>query len=417
MAHLDLAELKARPLPELVTLARSKRIDQPSGLTRQQLIFELLRTEGASQTVLGGGVLEVLPDGFGFLRDSGGSFMPGADDIYVSPSQIRRFNLRNGDRVSGHVRPPKEGERYFALTRVEEVNGRDPERSRDKALFDNLTPVHPSRPLVLERADSENTRLIDLFAPMGLGQRGMVFAPPRSGGTRLMCGLAQAIKANHPDLDVLLCLVDERPEEVTELSRELDAEVIASTFDEPASRHLQVAEMVIERARRLVEHGQDVVVLLDSLTRLVRASNQVVTASGHQLSGGLDPAALQRPKRILGSARAVEEGGSLTLITTVLVDSGSALDRAIAESLQGIANQEIHLLPSVVAGQPPSLDLGRCHTRRAELLQDPKDQQGLALLRAGLTGQALDDLDWIRKAMSQHPDNRELLDKLPVTGQ
>jgi len=416
MAHLDLSELKARPLPELIDLARSNKVDQPSGLTRQELIFELLRGTRNGQIVVGGGVLEILPDGFGFLRDAAGNYMPGPDDIYVSPSQIRRFNLRNGDRVSGHVRSPKEGERYFALTRVEEVNSADPDKSRDKALFDNLTPVYPRTKLNLDQQANPLIRALDLLAPMALGQRGLLLGPHGPAPSALLCALAEVLADNHPELTVLVCLVDARPEQVTELSRTMRAEVLSSTFDEPAVRHLQVAEMVIERARRLVEHGQDVVVFLDSITALIRASNQVTPPSGRELIGGLDPACLQRVKRLLGSARAAEEGGSLTLIATAISDSASALDRDILEALKGIANLEITLRPSALMDNTASVDWARTHTLQADLIHGEDDCARALGLRHSLTGDAVQDMMWLRAAFAEHSSNRAWLDKLSKTG-
>jgi transcription termination factor Rho len=416
MAHLDLAELKARPLPELVDLARSNKVDQPSGLTRQELIFELLRGTQSGQIVLGGGVLEVLPDGFGFLRDAAGNYLPGPDDIYVSPSQIRRFNLRNGDRVSGHVRPPKEGERYFALTRVEEVNSADPENSRDKALFDNLTPVHPHSKLNLDKSGSPLLRALDLLAPMALGQRGLLFGPQGPATTGLLCELAEVLADNHPELTVLVCLIDARPEQVTELSRKLRAEVLSSTFDEPPARHLQVAEMVVERARRLVEHGQDVVVFMDSITALVRASNQVTPPSGRQLVGGLDPGCLQRPKRLLGSARAAEEGGSLTLVATAIADSQSALACDILEALKGVANLEITLQPSGPLANIQALDWARTQTLRGDLIHGEADHAGAQTLRQSMSGDAAQDMALLTAGFSEHSSNRAWLDKLSETG-
>ncbi len=417
MAHLDLSELKARPLPELIELARSNKVDQPAGLTRQELIFELLRGTRNGQVVLGGGVLEVLPDGFGFLRDAAGNYLPGPDDIYVSPSQIRRFNLRNGDRVSGHVRPPKEGERYFALTRVEAVNSADPENSREKALFDNLTPVHPREKLNLDHPEHPSVRALDLMAPMAKGQRGLVFAPPGQSSTDLLCELAEVLSDNHPDLAVLVCLIGARPEQVTELSRSLQAEVLSSTFDEPAARHLQVAEMVVERARRLVEHGKDVVVLMDSITGLVRASNQLAPAGGRQLVGGLDPAALQRPKRLLGSARAAEEGGSLTLVASVVCGSGSALDQDILEALRGTANTEITLLERTGFGPAPlCMDWSKTHTLHAELILGEEDHAKAQILRRSLSGQPAQDWGWLCTGLAEHSSNRAWLDKLSETG-
>jgi transcription termination factor Rho len=418
MSHLDLNKLKARPIAELVGMARERRVEQANSLSRQQLIFEVLRAEGTrSGSVSGAGVLEVLGDGFGFLRDPGGNYLPGADDIYVSPSQIRRFNMRNGDRISGQVRAPKEGERYFALTRVEAVNGEDPEQSRDKVRFDNLVPVHPFEPLALERGADPATRLMDLFSPLGKGQRGLLVAPPRCGRSRLLRSIAASIRANHPDVHLTVLLLDERPEEVTEMAREVDAEVVSSTFDEQASRHVQVAEMVIERARRLVEHGRDVVILLDSLTRLARAYNQVVPPSGRQLGGGVDPAALHKPKRFFGAARKVDGGGSLTILATCLVGTGSRMDDVIYEEFRGRGNLELVLDAGAASEQLfPALDIAKSSTRRPEKLMAEADLKRIDALRRSLSGDVPDDLRWLLSALDQNPTNRGLLDNLTAPG-
>ena len=362
------------------------------------------------------GVLEILPDGFGFLRDPDQSYLPGQDDIYVSPSQVRRFDLRTGDLVEGQVRAPKDNERYFALIKVEAVNEKDPDDPPDTAGFDSLTPLHPEVAFRLEhQPDAISTRLMDLFTPVGMGQRGLIVAPPRVGKTVLLQDIAKALAANHPDVHLMVLLIDERPEEVTEMRRTVRGEVLSSTFDEPASRHVQVAEMVLERARRLVERGRDVVVLLDSITRLARAYNHTVTSSVKLLSGGVDAAALHRPKRFFGAARNLEEGGSLTIIGTALIETGSRMDEVIFEEFKGTGNMELVLDRRVAERRIfPAMDLLRSGTRREEKLLDPADLARADLLRQAMTGNPVRDMEWLLDLVRRHPTNSDLLDNMAV---
>ncbi len=375
---MHLSDLKNLPIGELVDMAVVKEIDGANRLRKQELIFALLKNQAKKgESIFGGGTLEVLPDGFGFLRSPDTSYLAGTDDIYVSPSQIRRFNLHTGDTIEGEIRAPKEGERYFALVKVDRVNEDSPENSKHKILFENLTPYHPTEHLKLERdikAEENFTgRIIDIIAPIGKGQRGLIVSPPKAGKTVLMQHIAHAITSNHPEVVLIVLLIDERPEEVTEMQRSVKGEVLSSTFDEPASRHVQVAEMVIEKAKRLVEHKKDVVILLDSITRLARAYNTVVPASGKVLTGGVDANALQRPKRFFGAARNVEEGGSLTILATALIDTGSRMDDVIYEEFKGTGNMEIHLDRRMYEKRIfPAINVNRSGTRREELLI-PKD--------------------------------------------
>src|SRR5271154_2458505 len=373
---MHLRELKQKPMAELVQLAKGLNIEGAAGLRKQELIFALLQAHAAQdQAVYGDGVLECLPDGFGFLRAPDYNYLPGPDDIYVSPSQIRRFNLRTGDSVSGSIRPPKEREAYFALLKVDKINGEPPEVARDKILFDNLTPLYPQAKFNLENGTKGfSTRIIDMLCPIGKGQRCLIVSPPRAGKTVLLQNLANSISANHPDTDLIVLLIDERPEEVTDMQRTVKGEVISSTFDEPPTRHVQVAEMVIEKAKRLVEHKHDVVILLDSITRLARAYNTVVPPSGKILSGGVDSNALHKPKRFFGAARNIEEGGSLTIIATALIDTGSRMDEVIFEEFKGTGNSEI-ILDRKVADKRiyPAIDVLKSGTRKEELIT-PKDQ-------------------------------------------
>ena len=373
---MNIVEIKRKPINELTVLAKELNVPGASGMRRQDLIFSILQTQAEKNgAIYGEGVLETLPDGFGFLRAVDYNYLPGPDDIYVSPSQIRRFNLRTGDTVSGEVRPPKEGEKYFALLKVDTVNFEGPEQARDKILFDNLTPLYPDQKLKLE-SDPENfsTRIMDIFVPIGKGQRALVVSPPRAGKTVLLKDIAHSIAANHPEVTLMVLLIDERPEEVTDMERSVKGEVISSTFDEPATRHVQVAEMVIEKAKRLVEHRKDVVILLDSITRLARAYNTVVPPSGKVLSGGVDSNALHKPKRFFGAARNIEHGGSLTIIATALIDTGSRMDEVIFEEFKGTGNMEI-ILDRRIADRRvfPAFYLIRSGTRKEELLT-PKDQ-------------------------------------------
>ncbi|MBE0615803.1 MAG: transcription termination factor Rho [Burkholderiales bacterium] len=371
---MQLSELKTLHVTELVEMAVGHEIEGANRLRKQELIFALLKNRAKKgESIFGDGTLEVLPDGFGFLRSPDTSYLASTDDIYVSPSQIRRFNLHTGDSVEGEIRTPKDGERYFALVKVDKVNGDLPENSKNKILFENLTPLHPDEVFKLERdikAEENMTgRIIDIIAPIGKGQRGLIVSPPKAGKTVLMQHMAHAIIANHPDVVLIVLLIDERPEEVTEMTRTVRGEVVASTFDEPATRHVQVAEMVIEKAKRLVEHKKDVVILLDSITRLARAYNTVVPASGKVLTGGVDANALQRPKRFFGAARNVEEGGSLTILATALIDTGSRMDDVIYEEFKGTGNMEIHLDRRMYEKRIfPAINVNRSGTRREELL-------------------------------------------------
>jgi transcription termination factor Rho len=384
---MNLTELKKMSASQLLELAESMKIEGMARSRKQDIIFGLLKAHARKgEDIFGDGVLEILQDGFGFLRSADSSYLAGPDDIYVSPSQIRRFNLRTGDTVSGKIRPPKEGERYFALLKVSEINFSPPEKAKNKVLFENLTPLHPNQRMDLEIGNGSTeditARTIDLMAPIGKGQRGLIVSPPKAGKTMLLQNIAQSITARHPDCYLIVLLIDERPEEVTEMSRSVRGEVVASTFDEPASRHVQVAEMVIEKAKRLVEHKYDVVILLDSITRLGRAYNTVVPSSGKVLTGGVDANALQRPKRFFGAARNIEEGGSLTIIATALVDTGSRMDDVIYEEFKGTGNMEIHLDRRIAEKRIyPSININRSGTRREELLTKPDELQRMWILR------------------------------------
>ena len=372
---VDIRVLKEMKLPDLTRLAKDHGIENATGMRKQDLIFSILQAQTEkSGLIFSEGVLECLPDGFGFLRAPEYNYLPGPDDIYVSPSQIRRFDLHTGDTVSGQVRPPKEGERYFALIKVEAVNFEHPDVAREKILFDNLTPLYPDKRIRLEVQENMSSRVLDLIAPVGKGQRGLIVAAPRTGKTMVLQAIANSVTHNHPEITLIVLLIDERPEEVTDMQRSVKGEVISSTFDEPASRHVQVAEMVIEKAKRLVEHKRDVVILLDSITRLARAYNTVVPPSGKVLSGGVDSNALQRPKRFFGAARNIEEGGSLTIIATSLIDTGSRMDDVIFEEFKGTGNMEIHLERKLVDKRVfPAIDINKSGTRKEELLL-PKDE-------------------------------------------
>ena len=381
---MNLVELKGKDIAELTAMADELKVEGVSGLRKQELIFAILQAQTEKNgMIFGEGVLEILPDGFGFLRAPDYNYLPGPDDIYVSPSQIRRFNIRTGDTVSGQIRPPKEGERYFALLKVDAINYEDPEISRTKILFDNLTPYYPEKKIKLEHSPTDyTTRAMDLVTPIGMGQRGMIVAPPRTGKTMLLQAIAKAIIKNHPDIKLIVLLIDERPEEVTDWQRQVKAEIISSTFDEPPQRHVQVADMVSERAKRLVEHKKDVVILLDSITRLARAHNAIIPASGKVLSGGLDANALQRPKRFFGAARSIENGGSLTILATALVDTGSRMDDVIFEEFKGTGNMELHLDRKLVDKRVfPAIDINASGTRKEELLVDKDDLNRMWVLR------------------------------------
>jgi transcription termination factor Rho len=384
---MNLTELKNKPISELVGLAEDMGLENMARARKQDIIFSILKAHAKSgEDIFGDCVLEILQDGFGFLRSSDSSYLAGPDDIYVSPSQIRRFNLRTGDTIAGKIRPPKDSERYFALLKIREVNFDKPENARNKILFENLTPLHANERLRMERGNGSTeditARVLDLASPIGRGQRGLIVAPPKAGKTLLLQNIAQSIAANHPECQLMVLLIDERPEEVTEMQRLVQGEVVASTFDEPASRHVQVAEMVIEKAKRLVEHKKDVVILLDSITRLARAYNTVIPSSGKVLTGGVDANALHKPKRFFGAARNVEEGGSLTIIATALIDTGSKMDEVIYEEFKGTGNMELHLNRKIAEKRVfPAIDYNRSGTRREELLTTQDELQKMWILR------------------------------------
>ena len=382
--RLNIVELKEMTIADLSDVAKQLHVGGASGLRKQELIFKILEAQTEKNgLIFGEGVLEILPDGFGFLRAPSYNYLPGPDDIYVSPSQIRRFDLHTGDTISGQVRPPKESERYFALLKVEAINFENPEMAKDKILFDNLTPLYPDARIHLETDPTEtSTRIMDLLTPIGKGQRGLIVAPPRTGKTMLLQSIAHSVTRNHPEIVLIVLLIDERPEEVTDMQRSVKGEVVSSTFDEPATRHVQVAEMVIEKAKRLVEHKRDVVILLDSITRLARAYNTIVPPSGKVLSGGVDSNALQKPKRFFGAARNIEEGGSMTIIATALVDTGSRMDEVIFEEFKGTGNMEIHLDRRLVDKRVfPAIDVNRSGTRKEELLLDDYELNRVWVLR------------------------------------
>jgi transcription termination factor Rho len=413
---MNIVELKEKKIRELNLLAKEFKIDGAAGMRKQELIFALLQAEiEKTGLIFGEGTLEILPDGFGFLRAPNYNYLPGPDDIYVSPSQIRRFNLRTGDTVSGQIRQPKETERYFALLKVEAVNYEDPEVAREKILFDNLTPLYPDRKIMLEsNSDNYSVRIMDLLTPIGFGQRGLIVSPPRSGKTMLLQSIANSVSANHKDIILFVLLIDERPEEVTDMVRSVDGEVISSTFDEPAERHVQVAEMVIEKAKRLVEHKKDVIILLDSITRLARAYNSVIPPSGKILSGGVDSNALQRPKRFFGAARNIEEGGSLTIIATALVDTGSRMDEVIFEEFKGTGNMEIQLDRRLADKRVfPAIDIKKSGTRKEELLLSQETLNRVWILRKLLSSlNPVDSLEFLLDKMNGTKDNKMFLDSM-----
>ncbi len=413
---MNISELKDKKVSELAELAKNFEIEGIAGMRKQELIFALLQHQiEKNGLIFGVGTLEILPDGFGFLRSPDSNYLPGPDDIYVSPSQIRRFNLRTGDTVSGQIRQPKETERYFALLKVEAVNYEDPEIARDKILFDNLTPLYPERKVSLETdAEKYSTRIMDLMTPIGFGQRGLIVSPPRSGKTMLLQAIANSVTTNHKDIVLFVLLIDERPEEVTDMARSVNGEVISSTFDEPAERHVQVAEMVIEKAKRLVEHKRDVVILLDSITRLARAYNSVMPPSGKILSGGVDSNALQRPKRFFGAARNIEEGGSLTIIATALIDTGSRMDEVIFEEFKGTGNLEIQLDRRLADKRVfPAIDIKKSGTRKEELLLPAETLNRVWILRKLLTTlNPVDSLEFLLDKMSGTKDNQDFLNTM-----
>ena len=416
---MNLTELKQKPASELVSLSSDLGLDNLARSRKQDVIFEILKAHAKKgEDIHGDGVLEILQDGFGFLRSAGSSYLAGPDDIYVSPSQIRRFNLRTGDNISGKIRPPKDGERYFALLKINEINFETPDKAKGKILFENLTPLFAEERLTLEQGNGSTEdltpRIIDLAAPIGKGQRGLIVSPPKAGKTMILQSIAQSITHNHPEVHLIVLLIDERPEEVTEMERSVGGEVISSTFDEPASRHVQVAEMVIDRAKRLTEHKKDVVILLDSITRLARAYNTVIPASGKVLTGGVDANALQRPKRFFGAARNIEEGGSLTIIATALVDTGSRMDDVIYEEFKGTGNMELHL-DRIIAEKRiyPAININRSGTRREEKLTGDQDLQKIWILRKLLHPmEELAAMEFLLERLKATKNNAEFFDAM-----
>ena len=413
LSTMNIVDLKEMTISELSEVAKKLNVNGTSGLRKQELIFKILEAQTEKNgLIFGEGVLEILPDGFGFLRAPSYNYLPGPDDIYVSPSQIRRFDLHTGDTVSGQVRPPKESERYFALLKVEAINFENPELAKDKILFDNLTPLYPNERVRLETKNGDvSTRIMDLLTPIGKGQRGLIVAPPRTGKTMLLQSIAHSITQNHPEIILIVLLIDERPEEVTDMQRSVKGEVVSSTFDEPASRHVQVAEMVIEKAKRLVEHKRDVVILLDSITRLARAYNTIVPPSGKVLSGGVDSNALQKPKRFFGAARNIEEGGSLTIIATALIDTGSRMDEVIFEEFKGTGNMEIHLDRRLVDKRVfPAIDVNRSGTRKEELLLSEYELNRVWVLRKVLNPlSSVDSMELLIEKIKETQTNADFL--------
>ncbi len=413
---LNLKALKEKKISDLALIGKNFNIEGAANMRKQELIFAILQAQTEQNGhIYGEGVLETLPDGFGFLRAPDYNYLPGPDDIYVSPSQIRRFNLRTGDIISGHIRPPKEGERYFALLKVETINFEDPERAREKILFDNLTPLYPNERLLLEcQPDDYTTRIVDLLTPIGKGQRGLIVAAPRTGKTMMLQHIAKAIAHNHKEVILIVLLIDERPEEVTDMQRSVDGEVISSTFDEPATRHVQVAEMVIEKAKRLVEHGKDVVILLDSITRLARAYNTVVPPNGKILSSDVDSNALHKPKKFFGAARNIEDGGSLTIIATALIDTGSRMDEVIFEEFKGTGNMEVHLDRRLMDKRVfPAIDINKSGTRKEELLIAREDLNRIWILRKVLSQlSVVEAMEFLLDKMRGTKTNKEFLESM-----
>jgi len=416
---MNLSDLKQKTVPELIEILKSMGGDHSSRMRRQDIIFSILKAQAKKgEDIFSEGVLEILQDGFGFLRSADSSYLAGPDDIYVSPSQIRRFNLRTGDTISGKIRPPKDNERYFALLKVDEINFDSPENVKHKVLFENLTPLHAESRLKLERGNGSTeditARIIDLVSPIGNGQRGLIVSPPKAGKTLILQNIAQSIASNYPDCYLIVLLIDERPEEVTEMSRMVKGEVVASTFDEPASRHVQVAEMVIEKAKRLVEHKRDVVILLDSITRLARAYNTTIPSSGKVLTGGVDAHALHRPKRFFGAARNIEEGGSLTILATALVETGSKMDEVIYEEFKGTGNMELHLDRKISEKRVfPAIHINRSGTRREELLMDPEELQKVWILRKFLHSMdEIEAMEFVLGRMQSSKTNLEFFDQM-----
>lgn len=413
---MHLSELREKDIKELNKMAEKMKIENCAGLRKHELIFAILKTHAKNnEEIYGAGVLEILPDGFGFLRSPGYNYLPGADDIYVSPSQIRRFGLRKGDSLEGQIRPPKDNERYFALLKVSTINEQTPEAHKKTVLFDNLTPLYPQQKINLEfKPTNYSTRMIDMFVPQGFGQRCLIVAPPKAGKTHLLQEIANAITTNHPDSCLIVLLIDERPEEVTDMKRNVDAEVVSSTFDEPANRHVQVAEMVLEKAKRLTEAGKDVVILLDSITRLARAYNTVVPPSGKILSGGVDSNALHRPKRFFGAARNIENGGSLTIIATALVDTGSRMDEVIFEEFKGTGNSEIQLDRKLLEKRIfPALDINKSSTRKEDLLMGQLDLQRTYVLRKVLHPMStIDAMEFMLQRVTKTKSNDEFMESM-----
>jgi transcription termination factor Rho len=413
--RLDIRTLKDMSISDLTHVARELEVENPAGMRKQDLIFKILQAQTEREgLIFGEGVLEILPDGYGFLRAPEYNYLPGPDDIYVSPSQIRRFNLRTGDTVSGQIRPPREGERYFALIKVEAVNFEPPDLMQEKILFDNLTPLYPLERINLEVEENMTSRVMNLLTPIGKGQRGLIVAPPRTGKTMMLQAIANSVTANHPEIILIVLLIDERPEEVTDMQRSVKGEVISSTFDEPAYRHVQVAEMVLEKAKRLVEHRRDVVILLDSITRLARAYNTVVPPSGKVLSGGVDSNALQKPKRFFGAARNIEEGGSLTVIGTALIDTGSRMDDVIFEEFKGTGNLEIHLDRKLVDKRVfPSIDINKSGTRKEELLLEPWELKRVWVLRKVLNPlSTVESMELLIERLEKTKTNKDFLEAM-----
>jgi transcription termination factor Rho len=415
-----LNELKRKKIGDLTHIARDLSVENATGLRKQELIFAILQSlVEKNELIHGEGILEILPEGFGFLRSTDSNYLPGPDDIYVSPSQIKRFGLRTGDTIAGQIRPPKDNEKYFALLKIEKINFDDPEIAKDKIIFDNLTPIYPCERIQLETTATKlSTRVMDLFTPIGKGQRGLIVAPPRTGKTMLLQGLANSITTNHKEIYLIVLLIDERPEEVTDMERSVNGEVISSTFDEPATRHVQVAEIVIEKAKRLVEHKKDVVILLDSITRLARAYNTVVPSSGKILSGGIDASAMQKPKRFFGAARKIEEGGSLTIIATALIDTGSRMDEVIFEEFKGTGNSEIYLDRKLTEKRMfPSIDINKSGTRKEELLINNGDLSRIWLLRKVLQPMnTVESMEFLLEKLSDTDSNKDFLNSMSRGG-
>ena len=413
---MNLSDLKKKKIQELVEMAKTLAIENVGNMRRQELIFAILQAQSEKDIYISGqGTLEILPDGFGFLRSADYSYLPGPDDIYVSPSQIRKFNLKNGDEVRGQIRPPKDNERYFALLKLETINGEDPDEAKHRVPFDNLTPLYPMEKFTLETShDNLTGRTLDLLSPIGKGQRGIIVSPPKAGKTMMLQSIANSITSNHPEVVLMVLLIDERPEEVTDMQRSVKGEVVASTFDEPASRHVQVARMVMEKAKRLVEYKKDVVILLDSLTRLARAHNTVCPPSGKLLSGGIDANALQKPKRFFGTARNIEEGGSITIIATALIDTGSRMDEVIYEEFKGTGNMEIHLDRSIMERRVfPAVDISKSGTRKEELLLPKEQLDRIWILRKLLSPlNPVDSIEFLLDKLSKTDNNADFLESM-----